>query len=185
MTTTTAPLTIPATGLIHNAGDVIITVLPTAQCGYQLQVRVAGAFHHGEHHVFETHALTAWAALVAKYPAPPVQRLAPAAKGTATKVSDPQHTALVVAAMVGRVERGGQVGQASVKTLAALARRGYLALTYETGRRDARKVVTGGVLTGPGRIRLGQLTSTEREAAEFTARLALALNVTAPTLIAA
>jgi hypothetical protein len=31
----------------------------------------------------------------------------------------------------GRVERGGQVGQASVKTLNALATRGYLTRTTE------------------------------------------------------
>jgi hypothetical protein len=81
--------------------------------------------------------------------------------------------------MVGRVGRGGKPGQASVKTLTALARRGYLDLTYQNGRRDACKVVTGGTLAGPGRTRLAQLTAAEREAAEFAARLAVALNATA------
>lgn len=185
--TATIACTLPAEGLRHEAGALVATVAPHPQAGYRLQVRIAGVFSAelSSGHVFESQARAAWNALVAQYPAAPepaapTNPLGAVAKGTATTVSDPQHTALVVAEMVGRVERGGHVGQASVKTLTALAKRGYLQLTYETGRRDARKVVTGGTLTGPGRIRLAQLTAAEREAAEFAARLAVALNVTAP-----
>jgi hypothetical protein len=183
-TTTAQPPTIPAAGLEHRSGNLVATVTPHPQAGYRIQVRIAGVFNAelSSGHVYEYDALRAWNTLVAQYPAPvePAPALAPAAKGTQTAVSDPGHTALVVAAMNGRVERGGKEGQVGVKTLTAMAKRGYLQLTYETGRRDARKVVTGGTLTGPGRIRLAQLTCAEREAAEFAARLAATLNPTTP-----
>ncbi|GGM52452.1 hypothetical protein ACFFX1_55565 [Dactylosporangium sucinum] len=186
--TTTAPLSIPAEGLRHEAGDLVATVIPTPQAGYRIQVRVGGDFNAdlSSGHTFEVQALRAWAALIAQFPAAPVDpapaasavRLGPAAKGTQTKVSDPGHTALAVAELTGSVARGGHAGQASIKVLTALAKRGYLQLTYQAGRRDARKVVTGGVLTNAGRIRLAQLTTDEREAAEHAARLATALSIT-------
>lgn len=195
-TTTAAKVyAIPAQGLRHEAGDLVLTVTPTPQAGYRIHARRNGATDPAlcSGHTFEVNALRVWNALVAEHapapieptPAAPVAKLAPVAKGTATKVSDPQHTALVVAEINGRVERGGKVGQASVKVLTALAKRGYLTLAYEQGRRDARRVVTGGVITPAGCIRLAQLTDAEREAAEHAARLATALNVTTPTPIAA
>lgn len=181
MTQTTQPLTIPAEGLRHEARDVVITAIPTAQAGYRIQVRVGGVFNAelSSGHVFETNALTEWHRLVAQHPAATITTaptLAPAAKGVQTKVSDPGHTALVIAEMNGLVERGGKPGQYSVRVLTALAKRRYLTLTYETGRRDARKVVIGGTISASGRVRLGQLTAAERAAADFDARLAAALN---------
>jgi hypothetical protein len=178
-TTTAQPLTIPATGLVHTAGDVTIRAYYVNAAGYKVEARRDGQLIASQLHTFETDALQAVAALIAEHtPAaaePTTVKLAPVAKGTATKVSDPQHTALGVAAINGRVERGGKPGQYSVKVLTALAKRGLLDLTYQTGRRDARKVVTGGTLTGAGRIRLAQLTADERDAAEQAARLAAAL----------
>jgi hypothetical protein len=100
-------------------------------------------------------------------------KLPAAAKGSQTKVSDPQHVALAVAALNGRVNRGGQPGEFNVRVLTALARRGYLRLTYQEGRSDSRQIVTGGTLTNPGRIRLDQLTADERAEAEKAARLAV------------
>ncbi|GAA0719282.1 hypothetical protein Drose_05615 [Dactylosporangium roseum] len=189
--TATAPLTIPAEGLVHTNGDVVLAVRPHPVAGFRIEAR-RNDFIAPElcsTHTFEVDARRVWAALLEQYPASPApeptpaapaipaQRLAPVAKGRQTKVSDPGHTALAVAEMYGRVERGGKAGQASVKVLTALAKRGYLALTYQTGRRDARRVVTGGTITGPGRTRLNQLTAAEREVAEHAARLATALTI--------
>jgi hypothetical protein len=185
-TTTTAPITtIPAAGLVHTAGDVEIRAMYVNGAGYKIMARRDGDLIASQLHTFETEALAAIGNLIAEHtPAraesTPV-RLAPAAKGTATKVSDPQHTALAVAAFCGSVQRGGHEGQASVKTLTAMARRGYLQLTYQTGRRDARKVVTGGTITGPGRTRLAELTAADRELAAYTARLQAALTFDQPT----
>lgn len=190
-TTTAQLLAIPAAGLEHRNGDVVLTVHPHPQVGFLIRGRRNGA-HAPElcsRHDFEYDAIRAWKRLVAEHtPAQaetPTVRLAPVATGTATKVSDPQHTALAVAAFCGSVQRGGHEGQASVKTLTAMAKRGYLQLTYETGRRDARKVVTGGTITGPGRTRLAELTAADRKAAEYAARLAANLAINVPTPVAA
>lgn len=176
MTTTAQPLTIPAAGLRVELGTVVVTAMYVSGVGYKVMARRDGAGIASQLHTFETDALAAVATLIAEHtPAavePPPVKLTPVAKGTQTKVTDPQHTALAVASVAGRVERGGKVGQASVGTLTALAKRDLLALTYEQGRADARKVVTGGVITSPGRTRLAQLTAADRELAEYTARLA-------------
>jgi hypothetical protein len=174
------PLTIPATGLEHRNGDTVLRVFPHPQAGYLIQGRRNGAIATDlcSQHNTDWDALQAWKRLVAEHTAPgptpaaPAVKLAAVAKGAQTKVTDPQHTALAVAAFCGRVERGGHEGQASVKTLTALAKRGHLDLTYQQGRRDARRVVTGGTITGPGRTRLAQLTAADRELAEYAARLA-------------
>jgi hypothetical protein len=192
--TTTQLLAIPATGLEHHNGDVVLTVHPHPQAGFLIRGRRNGA-HAPElcsRHDFEYDAIRAWKRLVAEHtPAQaetPAVRLAPVAKGTTTKVTDPQHTALVVAEMTGRVERGGKTGQVSVRVLTALAKRGYLELVYQV-RTDARKVPIAGRITGPGRIRLAELTAADRETAEYAARLAANLTfdqpATSPTTVAA
>jgi hypothetical protein len=175
-TTSASITTIPAAGLVDTAGNVVITALYVSGAGYKVMARRGGNLIASHLRTFETDALRLIEELKAEHapataePAP--VRLAPAAKGTQTEVTDPQHTALAVASVAGRVERGGKVGQASVRTLTALAKRGLLTLTYEQGRPDARKVVTGGVITSPGRTRLAQLTAADRGLAEYTARLA-------------
>jgi hypothetical protein len=75
-------------------------------------------------------------------------RLTPPAKGTATKVTDPQQSILAAAAAhpAGYVRRGAGCG---IKQLHALARRGYLELVVELDR--ARKVIRGGTITNLGR----------------------------------
>lgn len=165
-------LTIPAEGLTHTAGDVKLRVMPTAQCGYQIQGRRNGvhAPELSSTHTFETQALTAWADLIAQHPAQDAPKLAPAAKGTQTQVSDPGHTALAVAELNGFIARGGQPGQASVTLINSLAKRGYLKRTTEM--QGLRQVVTGATITHAGRIRLGQLTAEDREAARIAAAVA-------------
>lgn len=184
-TTTAQPLTIPAAGLRTELADgTVVTATYVNGAGYKVMARRNGNLVASQLHTFETAALRAVEALIAEHtPAQaetPTARLAPVAKGTATKVTDPQHTALAVAALCGSVQRGGHEGQASVKTLTAMAKRGYLQLTYETGRRDARKVVTGGTITGAGRTRLAELTAADRETAEYAARLQAALTFDQP-----
>jgi hypothetical protein len=97
-TTTAQPLTIPATGLVHTAGDVTIRAYYVNAAGYKVEARRDGQLIASQLHTFETDALQAVAALIAEHtPAaaePTTVKLAPVAKGTATKVSDPQHTAL-------------------------------------------------------------------------------------------
>lgn len=178
------PLTIPAEGLTVRVGDAEVRAFYVNAAGYKVQVRINGAHRPelGGLYTFDTDAVSAFNALVAHLETPagvaPVVKLGAVAKGTATKVSDPGHTALAIAHLNGRVERGGKPGQYNVRVLTALAKRGLLKLTYEEGRSDARKVVTGGVLTGAGRVRLDQLTQDEREAAEYAAHAAVINSIT-------
>lgn len=77
--------------------------------------------------------------------------LAPAAKGTTTKVTDPGLHALDTALLAGGwIGRGGHEGQAPEPVLKALAKRGHLELTIRMDGR--RKVTTGGTITRAGRI---------------------------------
>lgn len=102
-------------------------------------------------------------------------KLAPAAKGTQTKVSDPGHTVLALAdsATDGIVRRGGKPGEATVKQIDALAKRGYLTrILDETGRYGARQYVIGGQITAKGMAKLAELTKAETEAARLAAAIA-------------
>lgn len=181
--TTNQPLTIPAAGLRAELGATVVTAFWVNGAGYKLMVRTNGLLVASTLYRTDTEAIAVYNALVAEHAPVRVEtaavRLAPAAKGTATKVTDPQHTALVVAEMTGRVERGGKTGQVSVRVLTALAKRGYLDLVYQV-RTDARKVPIAGRITGPGRIRLAELTATDRETAEYAARLAANLTFDQP-----
>jgi hypothetical protein len=188
--TPTAPARfIPATGLTATVNGTTVQAFWVNGAGWKVQTRRDGATITSQLHQHEHQAVAAFNTLVAESVPAPVEpapvRLTPVAKGTQTKVTDPQHTALAVASVVGRVERGGKVGQASVRTLTALAKRGLLTLTYEQDRPDARKVVTGGVITSPGRTRLAQLTAADRELAEYAARRAANLAINVPATVAA
>ncbi len=88
----------------------------------------------------------------AAVPAPRAEvKLAPAAKSTQTKVSDPGLQALDYAiAAGGYIRRGGHEGEASVTLLKSLAKRGHVALDVQLHGR--RKVVAGATVTRAGRI---------------------------------
>jgi hypothetical protein len=182
MTQTTIAKHIPAEGYTATAGDVEIRAMYVNGAGYKVMARKDGALIASQLHTFETDALAAIAKLVAEYtqaqaePAP--VKLAPAAKGTQTKVTDPQHTALALASVTGHIERGGKPGQAPVTVLKALAKRGYLTLTYSP---TSRFTVTGADITSPGRVRLAELTAADRELADYTARLQATLTFDQPT----
>jgi hypothetical protein len=79
----------------------------------------------------------------------------PLRNGSAGQVTDPQHQALAFAAEHGRVLRGGKPGQAPVKTLTALARRGLLTLTPFSGYRRSNWAF--GQLTAAGTRELARL----------------------------
>lgn len=191
-TTTAQPLTIPAAGLEHRSGNVVITATPTAQAGYRVQVRIAGIFNAdlSSGHTYQTDALRAFVALVEQYPATlepaPAVVAIPGNVGQHMRVSDPSHVVLALAATApnGIVEQGGKLGQATRTQLRSLAKKGYLELIYEV-RTDARKVPVGGRITALGRKRLAELTQADRDAAEHAARLAVVLNITASAPIAA
>lgn len=194
--TATRIYSIPATGLTHTVGDVVIEVRPHSHVGFLIQATRNGV-HAPElcaRRDFEYDAIKAFAAIIAQVEAEqaevveepaevevptapveiaPVVKLAPAAKGTVAKVSDPGHTALAIAHLTGRIERGGQPGQADVRLLSSLAKRYLVKLTYEEGRSDARKVVTGAEITHAGRVALARLTAEDRAAAEMAAKLAV------------
>jgi hypothetical protein len=80
-------------------------------------------------------------------PVEPASLAVLAAAGTARQVAptmagahladttDPQHRALATAAVLGRVERGGLPGQEGVRTLKALARKGFARLVMRPGKR--------------------------------------------------
>lgn len=176
MTTTATPIyTIPADGLTAVIGDVEIHAFQTPQAGCLVQVRIDGRIVRDlcSGHNLQSQAIAAYRALVERFEAEAAPtKLQPAASGTQTKVSDPGHTVLAVAALNGIVHRGGQPGEATVIQLKALAKRGYLTLVHETGRDDLRKVVIGGRITRAGRIRLAELTADERESAATAAKLA-------------
>ncbi len=69
-------------------------------------------------------------------------------KGTATKLSPAQVEVLRYAREYnnGIIPRGGNVGEADIKTLMALAKRNRVILTYETEGR--RKIVVGATIKG-------------------------------------
>lgn len=80
-----------------------------------------------------------------------VVKLAPPAKGTETKVSDPGLAALSHAITAGGyIHRGGLEGQAPVPVLTALAKRGHVRLDIQMHGR--RKYTAGAWITRAGRI---------------------------------
>lgn len=93
----------------------------------------------------------------------PGPRLAPAAKGTTQRVSDPQHLVLAYAdaAPDGMVARGRiEDGRAPITTINAMARRGWL---DRIDRMDGRRRITvGGRITAKGRRRLAELDAANR-----------------------
>lgn len=76
-------------------------------------------------------------------------------------VTDPQHIALRVAATTGHVQRGGGPDQASIRTLNALARKGYLELVAHPGPRRANWAY--GLITDAGRRELARLDRAQAE----------------------
>lgn len=93
--------------------------------------------------------------------------------GIGGHTTDPQHAALAIAAEQGRVLRGGKAGQASVRVLTALARRGYLQLVAHPGSR--RSNWSHGVITPAGRRELARLDAEQARRVEQESRLARAL----------
>lgn len=133
--TNTAPTArrIPNTGLTHESGNVLVTAEPTYQSGYRVQVRVDGRIVRElcSGHVFESQAVAAFNALVAQYPVEVAPRLQPAAKGTATKMSDPEvHVIGEAIESTGTIRRGRGHAAANLRTLQAMARRGFVALDH-------------------------------------------------------
>jgi hypothetical protein len=145
-------------------GNVIIALAPHV-LGWLVQTLTDGRQTSSHRFGYETDALIAYRTLVAEHT--PTIALAPPAKGTATKVTDPGHTILAVAAINGIVHRGGGVGQASVTQLHALAKRGMLDLVVEMQGR--RKVTVAGRINNVGRNALDRLTEADREAARIAA----------------
>ncbi len=182
---------IPAAGLRAQVGAVEIVAFWVNGAGWKVQTQVGYHATYSNLHQHEHQALAEYHALIEQHeaeqttevegPTPatvetaPVVKLPTPAKGTTTKVTDPGHTVLAICSLndEGRIERGGQPGQADVRLLTSLAKRHLVKLTYQEGRSDARKVVTGAVITNGGRNALAQLTAAEREAADMAARLAV------------
>lgn len=89
--------------------------------------------------------------------------------GLARPTSEAEHRALAVAAEAGRVLRGGRAGQAPVRTLVSLSRRGLLTLDAAPGSR--RSNWSHGVLTEAGRWELARLDAEQERRRDFeTAR---------------
>ena len=100
--TTTQPHSIPAEGLRHQAGTVVITATQHPQAGCLIQVRVDDtiARHLCSQHNTPSAAIAAYNTLVAQHPAAveaPVVRLEPAAKGTQTYMSPAEIAAITEA----------------------------------------------------------------------------------------
>ncbi len=91
----------------------------------------------------------------------PTVKLAPPAASTATKVSDPGLLALMYAVCDGGyIRRGGHEGEASVKVLGALAKRGHVDLDVRLHGR--RKWIAGARITRNGRIALLRETGADQ-----------------------
>lgn len=184
-TTTAAPRFIPAQGLTHLSGATKVEAFWVNGAGWKVQARRDGLTIISQLHQHEHQAVEAYNRLVAEHtpvvvPVSTAPTLTPAAKGTQTKVSDPAHTALAVAALNGAVQRGGQPGQASIKLINSLAKRGYVTRTVVMD--GLRKIVTGAVITPAGQRRLAELTKADRDTAARAARIAAALAIgTTPT----
>ncbi len=83
--------------------------------------------------------------------APTEVKLAPAAKGTATKITDAGVRVLDDALhQGGHIKRGGHDGEATEPQLKALAKRGLLTLDIQLHGR--RKYTAGGTITRAGRV---------------------------------
>ena len=78
--------------------------------------------------------------------------------------------ALAIADRNGRVERGGKAGQAQVKTLTALARKGFLTLTAKPGTRATNWAY--GEITPAGRRELERIRTQRATAAQLADALA-------------
>lgn len=179
MTTTTAAAEalrfIPAAGITAAVAETTVQAFWVNGAGWKVQVRKDGLTVHSTLVRHEHEAVAEFNALVAKAEAeqpaeaPAPVKLPAASKGKATKVSDPGHTVLAIAASAtdGIVRRGGKPGEATVKQINALAKRGYLALVHdETGRYGARRYVIGGRITASGQRRLAELTKADADAAQ-------------------
>jgi hypothetical protein len=186
MTQTTIATQIPAEGLTHTAGDVVLTVNPHSHVGYLIQGRRNGVIDPAlcSQHNNSWAAGQAWTRLIAEHAAPaepaPVAAI-PGNVGRQMRISDPSHIVLAVAATAadGIVHQGGNLGQATRTQLRSLTKKGYLTLIYEA-RTDARLVPIGGRITTQGRRRLAELTAADLDLAAYTARLQAALTFDQP-----
>lgn len=173
--TTAAPRFIPATGLTAEISGTTVSAFWVNAAGWKVQARKDGLTVHSTLVQHEHNAIAAFNALVAKAeaeqaagaPTAPV-KLPVAAKGSQTKVSDPGHTVLAIAASnaEGIVKQGGGLGEATRPQIRALAKRGYLIEIYEKDRNDLRKVIEAGRITAKGLARIAELTKAEAEAAK-------------------
>lgn len=123
---------IPASGLRHESGATVWTLAAVGCGGYSLNIRTNGAKTGGDWFQFSTNALNAWNAIVNANPTPaetPVVRLEPAAKGTQTYMSAAE-IAAIAEAPAGVIRRGRGHGKADIRTMFAMARRGFVTLDH-------------------------------------------------------
>lgn len=188
-TTATRIYTIPNTGLATTVGDVTIEVRPHSHAGYLVQARRNGTHAPDlcSRRTFETDAIRAYQAVIAKVEAeqataeveapagqPAKVEAIPGNVGTLQRVSDPSHTVLALAATAHDeiVRQGGGLGYATRPQIRGLARKGYLTEIYEKDRSDARKVIEAGRITAKGLARLAELTKADAERARLDAAIA-------------
>lgn len=135
---------IPNEGLLYTAGDVEVKVVRTYGAGYVVQVRHAGVMQSDlcSQHNGEAQALTAWKTQVVAHPAvelaAPVRTLEAPAKGTATHMS-PAEVQVIGEALTasGVIRRGRGFAAADIKSLQAMARRGFATLDHPIRPRSA------------------------------------------------
>ncbi|MGI5247543.1 hypothetical protein [Dactylosporangium sp. CA-139066] len=183
-TSTAAPIaTIPAAGLVQVAGDVEIRAFYVNGAGYKVQARRNGQLIASQLHTFETHAIAAIEALIAEHTAPeptpaapaiPTQRLAPAAKGTQTFMS-PAEVIVIGEALetTGHIRRGRGHAAADLRSLQAMARRGFVTLTGHPFRPDGAEV------NDWGRRAYKEAVAAQQEQHDRAERLAAIVAITA------
>lgn len=130
--------TIPSEGLTHTAGTRRWTLKAVGCGGYSLDVRDGTTKVDGDYFEWSTNALHAWNTIVAQNPTATLQ---PAATN-ATVMSDPE-VQIVGEALesTGTIVRGRGYAKADLRSLQAMARRGFVELDHPIRPRSA--TVTG------------------------------------------
>lgn len=156
--TTTAQATqildIPAEGLTHTAGPVIVRCFQTPQAGILVQVRRDGVISPADctQHRLTSTAIREYERVVAEHPAEvaaPAVKLAPAARGTQTHMT-PAEAGLILAVLTAgtaHIGRGRGDHKASIDSLKAMARRGFVQLAGPPFRPTGARITSWGALT--------------------------------------
>lgn len=167
---TQSQYTIPAEGLTHTAGTRTWTLKAVGCGGYSLDARDNGRKVGGDYFTFSTNALSAWNAIVAENPiAAPLQ---PAAANATVMTGAEVQVVGEAIESTGTITRGRGYARADIKSLQAMARRGFVRLVCPEGQPYRP---TGAVVTDLGRRTWAAVVAKQAEKVAFDGPLAKVL----------